>query len=296
MPSPTFADFGFSAAVLEALTRKGLRGTDPHPGPRHTATAQRERPPRRPRAHRHRQDGRLRPAAGREAQRRPAPRCAPSSSYRPASWPCRSPARLPASSPGPAPRIATVYGGASMSEQLRRLSRGVDIVVGTPGRVLDHIDRKTLDLSGLEWLVLDEADEMLDMGFIEDIEKVMDAVQPGAPRRAVLRHHAARHHAHRPGAPRHLRDRGGHDQPGAGRPDRPDMAGGARARQARGPLPHRRLGGRVLRPRVLPHQDRDGRGGQGPGGARLRGRGPARRRVPGHARAHPWPLPRARRR
>ncbi len=85
---------------------------------------------------------------------------------------------------GPNPRIATIYGGASMSEQLRRLSRGVDIVVGTPGRVLDHIERKTLDLSGLEWLVLDEADEMLDMGFIEDIERVMDAANPA--RRVVL--------------------------------------------------------------------------------------------------------------
>jgi ATP-dependent RNA helicase DeaD len=87
-------------------------------------------------------------------------------------------------SPGPVPRIATVYGGASMSEQLRRLSRGVDIVVGTPGRVIDHIDRKTLDLSGLEWLVLDEGDEMLDMGFIEDIEKVMEASNPA--RRVVM--------------------------------------------------------------------------------------------------------------
>ena len=87
-------------------------------------------------------------------------------------------------SPGPIPRIATVYGGASMGEQLRRLARGVDIVVGTPGRVIDHIDRGTLDLSALEWLVLDEADEMLDMGFIEDIEKVMDAANP--QRRVVM--------------------------------------------------------------------------------------------------------------
>ncbi len=82
------------------------------------------------------------------------------------------------------PRIATIYGGASMGEQLRRLSRGVDLVVGTPGRVLDHLDRGTLDLSGLEWLVLDEADEMLDMGFIEDIEKVIEAANPA--RRVVL--------------------------------------------------------------------------------------------------------------
>lgn len=82
------------------------------------------------------------------------------------------------------PRIATVYGGASMGEQLRRLSRGVDIVVGTPGRVIDHIQRKTLDLSGLEWLVLDEADEMLDMGFVEDIEYVLKEANP--QRRVLL--------------------------------------------------------------------------------------------------------------
>lgn len=69
--------------------------------------------------------------------------------------------------------IAPIYGGASISEQLRRLSKGVDIVVGTPGRVLDHIRRKTLDLSGIRYLVLDEADEMLNMGFIEDVEEIM---------------------------------------------------------------------------------------------------------------------------
>ena len=75
---------------------------------------------------------------------------------------------------GSFPRIAPVYGGASMGEQLRRLAAGTDIVVGTPGRVLDHIQRGTLDLSAVEYLVLDEADEMLDMGFIEDIETIME--------------------------------------------------------------------------------------------------------------------------
>lgn len=69
--------------------------------------------------------------------------------------------------------IAAIYGGASMSEQLRRLGKGVDIVVGTPGRVLDHIRRQTLDLSSIRYLVLDEADEMLNMGFIEDVEEIM---------------------------------------------------------------------------------------------------------------------------
>ncbi len=72
--------------------------------------------------------------------------------------------------------IAPIYGGASMAQQLKRLKRGVDIVVGTPGRVLDHIRRGSLGLSGLEFLVLDEADEMLDMGFIDDIEAVLRAV------------------------------------------------------------------------------------------------------------------------
>ena len=69
--------------------------------------------------------------------------------------------------------VTAIYGGASIGEQLRRLSRGVDIVVGTPGRVLDHIGRGSLDLSAISYMVLDEADEMLNMGFIEDIEAIM---------------------------------------------------------------------------------------------------------------------------
>ena len=72
--------------------------------------------------------------------------------------------------------ITPIYGGASMVQQLKRLKRGSEIVVGTPGRVLDHIRRGSLDLNSLEFLVLDEADEMLDMGFIDDIEAVLRAV------------------------------------------------------------------------------------------------------------------------
>jgi len=75
---------------------------------------------------------------------------------------------------GAAPRIACVYGGASMGEQYRRLAQGADIVVGTPGRVLDHIGRGNIDLSQLKFFILDEADEMLDMGFIDDIRTVME--------------------------------------------------------------------------------------------------------------------------
>lgn len=70
-------------------------------------------------------------------------------------------------------RVTPIYGGAAMNEQLRRLNTGVDVVVGTPGRILDHLRRGTLDLSGLGWLVLDEADEMLNMGFIDDVDEIL---------------------------------------------------------------------------------------------------------------------------
>ena len=80
--------------------------------------------------------------------------------------------------------ITAIYGGAAMSEQLRRLSRGVDIVVGTPGRVLDHIRRGTLKLDKVRFLVLDEADEMLNMGFVEDVEEIMS--HTGEERRVLL--------------------------------------------------------------------------------------------------------------
>ena len=69
--------------------------------------------------------------------------------------------------------IASVYGGASMELQLRKLRRGVHVVVGTPGRVLDHLRRGSLVLDNLKFMVLDEADEMLYMGFIDDIEEVL---------------------------------------------------------------------------------------------------------------------------
>ena len=76
---------------------------------------------------------------------------------------------------GSGARVLPVYGGQPIGRQLRELERGVDVVVGTPGRVLDHISRGTLDLSELRTVVLDEADEMLDMGFAEDIEAILDA-------------------------------------------------------------------------------------------------------------------------
>ena len=73
---------------------------------------------------------------------------------------------------GKFPRSLVVYGGSSYSEQIRALKKGVEIVVGTPGRVQDLIDRKALDISKIEYFILDEGDEMLDMGFVDDIENI----------------------------------------------------------------------------------------------------------------------------
>src|SRR5688500_7704196 len=65
--------------------------------------------------------------------------------------------------------VVPIYGGQAIQQQLRALQRGVDVVVATPGRALDHIQRGSLDLSNVRFVVLDEADEMLDMGFADDL-------------------------------------------------------------------------------------------------------------------------------
>jgi ATP-dependent RNA helicase DeaD len=81
-------------------------------------------------------------------------------------------------------KVLAIYGGADFREQIQQLRRGVHIVVGTPGRVMDHMRQNTLDLSGLRSLVLDEADEMLRMGFIDDVEWVLE--QLPSERQVVL--------------------------------------------------------------------------------------------------------------
>jgi len=70
-------------------------------------------------------------------------------------------------------KSTVIYGGVSINPQISTLRKGVDIIVATPGRLLDHLERRTVDLSGVEILVLDEADRMLDMGFIRDIRKIL---------------------------------------------------------------------------------------------------------------------------
>ncbi len=71
-------------------------------------------------------------------------------------------------------RVLPIYGGQPIDRQLRSLRMGIHVVIGTPGRILDHLQRKTLNLENVQIAVLDEADEMLDMGFIEDIESILE--------------------------------------------------------------------------------------------------------------------------
>ena len=75
-------------------------------------------------------------------------------------------------------RVLAVYGGQPYGPQIGGLKRGVDVVVGTPGRLIDLLERKVLDLSGIQTVVLDEADEMLNMGFIEDVETILGMTPP----------------------------------------------------------------------------------------------------------------------
>jgi ATP-dependent RNA helicase DeaD len=84
----------------------------------------------------------------------------------------------------PQVRVLALYGGADFRDQAQQLRRGIQVVVGTPGRVMDHMRQGTLDLSGLTTLVLDEADEMLRMGFIESVEWVLE--QLPSQRQVVL--------------------------------------------------------------------------------------------------------------
>ena len=82
-------------------------------------------------------------------------------------------------------RVLTIYGGVGYDTQIDTLKSGVDVVVGTPGRLLDLADRRALDLSHIQTLVLDEADEMLDLGFLPDVERLLAKTCP-ASRQTML--------------------------------------------------------------------------------------------------------------
>ena len=83
-------------------------------------------------------------------------------------------------------KSAVVFGGVSINPQISQLNRGVDILIATPGRLLDHAGQRTVDLSTLEVLVLDEADRMLDMGFIHDVKRVLKLVPDKHSRQSLL--------------------------------------------------------------------------------------------------------------
>ena len=75
-------------------------------------------------------------------------------------------------------KTLAVYGGSSIEDQVRKLNKGVQIIVGTPGRTVDLINRKQLKLGNLKWLILDEADEMLNMGFKDELDKILAVTDP----------------------------------------------------------------------------------------------------------------------
>jgi ATP-dependent RNA helicase DeaD len=78
--------------------------------------------------------------------------------------------------------VLTVYGGVSIEDQTYQLRKGVDIFVGTTGRILDHIERRNFDFSHLRTVILDETDQMLKQGFKEDVEKIMQTIKEKSPK------------------------------------------------------------------------------------------------------------------
>ena len=87
--------------------------------------------------------------------------------------------------------MALLIGGVSMGDQIKALEKGVDVLIATPGRLMDLFDRGRILMSGCELLVIDEADRMLDMGFIPDIETNLFQASRHSPDHAVFRNHAA---------------------------------------------------------------------------------------------------------
>ncbi|HCW8297127.1 DEAD/DEAH box helicase, partial [Staphylococcus aureus] len=82
-------------------------------------------------------------------------------------------------------QVVTVFGGMPIERQIKALKKGPQIVVGTPGRVIDHLNRRTLKTDGIHTLILDEADEMMNMGFIDDMRFIMDKI-PAVQRQTML--------------------------------------------------------------------------------------------------------------
>ena len=109
---------------------------------------------------------------------RPRPAAAPVRSFsaRPASWPARSRRASVTLRPALSLKIAVIFGGVPHGAQIRALGAGLDILVATPGRLIDHMDERVANLGGVEYLVLDEVDQMLDLGFVRPIRRIVGAI------------------------------------------------------------------------------------------------------------------------
>lgn len=120
-------------------------------------------------------------------------------------------------------QIIPIYGGQSMPDQLMRLKKGVQVVVGTPGRVYDHIRRKSLVLDNVSYVVLDEADEMLNMGFLEEVEEILKHTNPGRRTLLFFRDNARSYHVDSKAAHAQIPCSHNEKRPAHRRPDRPDI-------------------------------------------------------------------------
>ena len=184
-------------------------------------------------------------------------------------------------------RVLTVYGGVPYEPQLDALATGVEVVVGTPGRLIDLMNRRALDISHVKSLVLDEADEMLDLGFLPDVERLLKQTPEtrqtmlfSATMPAAIVALARTHMRH----PMNIRaeSRRGHAD-GAGH--RAVHLPGPRPRQARDARPPAPGRGRRPDDRLHPHQAPGAADRRRPRGARLQLRAPARRHGAGRPRA-----------
>ncbi len=182
-------------------------------------------------------------------------------------------------------KVKAFYGGVGMEPQIEALTKGVDVVIGTPGRLIDLMERRELSVADVQVLVLDEADRMADMGFMPQVQKILHRVEGDHQIDAVLgdvgsrRGPAGRALPPRPGLPRG-RVRGRH-----GRRDAPPLPAGAPDGQGQGRRIHRERS----RPhaRVLSHQARRRPPGRAAAARARQGRGDPRRPPPGGARAAP---------
>jgi hypothetical protein len=173
-----FSKLNLAPNFLKWRAGHGIHGADPHPAPRHPGRHVREGPHRLG-ADRHRQDRGLR-ASRPHPPRHPQARRAPGSwsSSLPASW--RPRWRRPSGTLRGTPTSGRpcVHGGVGYGRQRSELRAGTDIVVATPGRLMDFLQEGELKLGGIQILILDEVDRMLDMGFIHDVKRIIQKCPP----------------------------------------------------------------------------------------------------------------------